>query len=126
MNIIKVTVVAYLFAQALSSSLSHTHTTPKTSNSKDGKGKSWKLIKGSDGEKLLDAVVVGVGILGLIAAKKLEENGLKVKVVEAMDHVGGHLFKKDVFLIQAVDIGGQWAVQVILPAIAHSLGVQEE
>ena len=40
-----------------------------------------------DGE--LDAVVIGAGISGLAAAKNLIQDGLKVAVIEATDHVGG-------------------------------------
>ena len=41
--------------------------------------------------KVWDVVVVGAGLAGLNAAHLLEEQGLKVQVVEASDRVGGRL-----------------------------------
>ena len=38
-----------------------------------------------------DAVVIGAGIAGLAAAKRLGESGRRVRVIEASDGVGGRM-----------------------------------
>jgi monoamine oxidase len=54
-----------------------------------------------------DVIVIGAGLSGMMAARKLTQHGLKVTVVEARDRVGGRTWSKaeagDVF-----DVGGQW------------------
>ncbi len=37
----------------------------------------------------VDVIVIGAGAAGLAAAKKLRAAGLDIKVVEAMDRIGG-------------------------------------
>jgi len=44
---------------------------------------------GADG--VVDAVVLGAGMAGLVAARALEERGVKVLVLEARDRVGGRV-----------------------------------
>jgi monoamine oxidase len=55
-----------------------------------------------------DAVIVGAGISGLIAAHKLVEAGLDVVVLEAAPRVGGRLLTKVLPDGTAFDLGGQW------------------
>lgn len=45
---------------------------------------------------MLDAIIVGSGLAGLAAARHLKTNGLRVKVIEAEDRVGGRE-KTDVY-----------------------------
>lgn len=56
----------------------------------------------------LDVVVVGAGLAGLVAAKKLQAAGLKVAVVEARDRVGGRACTLHSRTDDAVDLGAQW------------------
>lgn len=73
---------------------------------------------------MIDAVVVGAGLSGLVCARRLGEAGARVLVVEARDRVGGRLWTGSVGG-QTVDLGGQWltATQDRLVALAAELGV---
>ncbi|MEM8609555.1 MAG: flavin monoamine oxidase family protein [Myxococcota bacterium] len=54
-----------------------------------------------------DVVVVGGGLSGLSAARRLRESGLSVVVLEARDRLGGRTCTVEV-AGQKVDVGGQW------------------
>ncbi|MGH9617942.1 MAG: FAD-dependent oxidoreductase, partial [Acidobacteriaceae bacterium] len=42
-----------------------------------------------------DVLVLGAGIAGLTAARRLASSGLRVQVVEARDRVGGRIFSRN-------------------------------
>lgn len=78
-------------------------------------------------------VVVGAGLAGLSAARKLVESGVgSVLVLEARDRVGGRTFTKTVAGVP-FDVGGQWIktqagvygfAQDRITALAKNLGVE--
>lgn len=76
---------------------------------------------------MLDAIVVGAGLSGLVCARRLVDAGARVIVLEARDRVGGRLHGGRVG-DAAVDLGGQWmtAGQPRLAALADELGVTVE
>jgi monoamine oxidase len=57
----------------------------------------------------VDAIVVGAGFAGLVAARDLRERGLNVRVLEARDRVGGRVFSRRFpGTSQVVEMGGAW------------------
>ncbi len=73
---------------------------------------------------MLDAIVVGAGLSGLVCARRLLAAGAKIAVLEARDRVGGRLFSGRV-AGALVDLGGQWMTpgQTRLVSLAPELGV---
>jgi monoamine oxidase len=55
-----------------------------------------------------DVVVVGAGLAGLAAARRLKRNGRSVAVLEARDRVGGRTLNHRLGHGKVVEIGGQW------------------
>jgi monoamine oxidase len=55
-----------------------------------------------------DVVVIGAGLAGLAAARRLRRHGLEVVVLEARDRVGGRLEHGRVDENTVVELGGQW------------------
>lgn len=72
----------------------------------------------------VDAVVVGAGISGLYAARKLERAGRSVRVLEARDRVGGRTLSQALG-DDVIDLGGQWIgpKQHRIAGLARELGV---
>jgi monoamine oxidase len=72
----------------------------------------------------VDVVVVGAGFAGLTAARKLEQAGVSVVVLEADDRVGGRSMPGHV-AGHVMDLGAQWVApsQHHLLALAKELGV---
>jgi monoamine oxidase len=71
-----------------------------------------------------DVVVIGAGISGLSAARRLVASGASVRVLEARDRVGGRTLSTD-FDGARVDLGGQWIGpgQKRVAALARELGL---
>jgi monoamine oxidase len=76
---------------------------------------------------VLDAIVVGAGLSGLVCARRLVQQGAKIAIFEARDRVGGRLHGGRVGGV-SVDLGGQWmtAGQRRLAELAGKLGVAIE
>ena len=56
----------------------------------------------------VDAVVVGAGLSGLVAARHLQRSGQRVRVLEARTRVGGRMLSMTTPQGAVVDLGGQW------------------
>lgn len=71
-----------------------------------------------------DVVVIGAGLAGLIAARRLAAAGAEVVVLEARDRVGGRTYTRLAADGTLIDLGGQWIgpTQDRLAALAGELG----
>lgn len=72
-----------------------------------------------------DVAIVGAGLAGLVAARRLAAAGLEPVVVEARERVGGRLLNEEIGEGKVVEVGGQWIgpTQRRIAALASELGV---
>jgi monoamine oxidase len=72
-----------------------------------------------------DVAIVGAGLAGLVAARRMAAAGARPLVVEARDRVGGRLLNEEIGDGKVVEVGGQWIgpTQERLAALAAELGV---
>ena len=72
-----------------------------------------------------DVIVIGAGLSGLAAARRVQERGQSVCVLEARDRVGGRTWTRD-FQGRRVDVGGQWIgpTQDRIAELAKELAVE--
>jgi monoamine oxidase len=72
-----------------------------------------------------DVAVVGAGLAGLTAARRLVDAGKEPVVVEARDRVGGRTLNHDIGEGKVVEVGGQWVgpTQRRMLALSQELGV---
>jgi monoamine oxidase len=72
-----------------------------------------------------DVVVVGAGLAGLVAARRLRKAGAAAIVLEARDRVGGRTLNEPLGDGQVVEVGGQWIgpTQDRMAALAREVGV---
>jgi monoamine oxidase len=72
-----------------------------------------------------DVAIVGAGLAGLVAARRLVAAGVRALVLEARDRVGGRLLNHEIGEGKIVEVGGQWIgpTQERIAALAAELGV---
>ncbi len=72
-----------------------------------------------------DVAVVGAGLAGLVAARRIAAAGAQPLVIEARDRVGGRVLNEEIGDGKVVEIGGQWIgpTQTRIAALAAELGV---
>lgn len=56
----------------------------------------------------VDVLIVGAGLSGLVAARRLQQQGLSVQVLEARRRIGGRMVSHTLGDGAVVDLGGQW------------------
>lgn len=59
-------------------------------------------------EQVFDVVIVGAGLSGLVAAKRLMQANKRILVLEAQDRVGGRTWSQPLTEGDFIDVGGQW------------------
>jgi monoamine oxidase len=67
----------------------------------------YSFTKSKDNE-LYDVVIVGAGLSGLTAARRLAQASKKILVLEAQDRVGGRTWSQPIGDNDFMDVGGQW------------------
>jgi monoamine oxidase len=72
-----------------------------------------------------DVAIVGAGLAGLVAARRVVAAGARPLVLEARDRVGGRLLNEEIGDGKVVEVGGQWVgpTQERIAALAAELGV---
>jgi monoamine oxidase len=86
---------------------------------------AWPEQATASGGRRVDVVIVGAGLSGLAAARRLVRNGASVAVLEARDRVGGRTWtvkRNGTF----IDVGGQFIgpTQTRIVALAKAMGVK--
>jgi len=73
----------------------------------------------------VDVAIVGAGLAGLVAARRIAASGKRPIVLEARDRVGGRLLNEEIGDGKVVEVGGQWIgpTQERIAALADELGV---
>jgi monoamine oxidase len=62
---------------------------------------------------VVDVIVIGAGLSGLVAARELEARGHEVEVLEARDRIGGRVWlQRDALHGLDLDMGGAWVADV--------------
>ena len=79
-----------------------------------------------EGPKRVDVVVVGAGLSGLMAARKLKQLGMKVHILESRGRTGGRMVRKAIESGHFIDLGGQWGGQSHhrLRSLVRELGLE--
>jgi monoamine oxidase len=72
-----------------------------------------------------DVAIVGAGLAGLVAARRIAAAGAEPVMIEARDRVGGRLLNEEIGDGKVVEVGGQWIgpTQERIAALAGELGV---
>jgi monoamine oxidase len=72
-----------------------------------------------------DVAIVGAGLAGLVAARRVGAAGGRPLVVEARERVGGRLLNEEIGEGKVVEVGGQWIgpTQERIAALAAELGI---
>lgn len=76
---------------------------------------------------MLDVIVVGAGLAGLTAARRLRDHGLSVRVLEARSQPGGRVRSATLETGTVIDVGAQFISddQTYITALAEEAGVEK-
>jgi monoamine oxidase len=84
-----------------------------------------RAAKPTKGARTADVAIVGAGLAGLTAARRLTAAGRSVVVLEARDRVGGRVLNEAIGGGDVVDVGGTFTgpTQTRIQALAQEVGV---
>lgn len=68
----------------------------------------YSFTKTTTEDELYDVVIIGAGLSGLTAARRLVQANKKILVLEAQDRVGGRTWSQPIGGKDFIDVGGQW------------------
>ena len=92
----------------------------------DGVQRMYDVIssQGARAARHADVAIIGAGLAGLTAARRLVAAGVEVVVLEARDRVGGRTYTRAASDGTLLDLGGQWIgpTQQRIGALAAELG----
>lgn len=93
-----------------------------------GVGVSTNLLAGCGGGGDADVLVIGAGMAGLAAAKKLREAGKRVIVLEARNRIGGRIYTHPTWKDAPLDLGATWihgdGASNPIASLARSIGAR--
>jgi monoamine oxidase len=74
----------------------------------------------------VDVVVVGAGLSGLVAARQLRRQGLRVHILEARNRTGGRMIRQTTRTGAVIDLGGQWGGETHhrFETLVNELGIE--
>ncbi|MDQ3758972.1 MAG: flavin monoamine oxidase family protein [Actinomycetota bacterium] len=77
-------------------------------------------------QERVDVAVVGAGLAGLVAARRLAQRGVDVAVLEASERVGGRIQNTRISDTEVTEMGGQWVgpTQDRVLALISELGLE--
>lgn len=84
-------------------------------------------MREATGAAVVDVIVVGAGIAGLTAAHRLQQQGRRVVVLEAQDHVGGRM-TSEALHGHVVDRGAQFlsSAYTVIPELLQEFGLSDQ
>ncbi|WP_197381785.1 flavin monoamine oxidase family protein [Mycolicibacterium mengxianglii] len=72
--------------------------------------------------EVIDVIVIGAGLAGLVAARDLTDKGFQVAVLEGRNRVGGRTFAREIVSTTVkVDFGGTWVIPAEHTAVMAEL-----
>ena len=80
----------------------------------------------SASNSVVDVVVIGAGVSGLVAAQQVERQGRSTTILEAAAQIGGRCLRQQTIQNWWVDLGGQWMGKThhLFQALAKDLGIE--
>ena len=75
---------------------------------------------------VVDVVIIGGGVSGLVAAREIERQGMSTAIMEAAPQLGGRCLRQQTIQNCWLDLGGQWMGKThnLFQALSKELGIE--